>query len=1361
MNKVKESKAGTEGYNECDTNADTCCLGQNFCILQYTSRQADVYAYDTQIEPTKGVPIVSGATAFDDNRTGLTYILVFHESLYYGDKLDHSLVNPNQCRSFGLEVNDNPFDKDNDVGIKATSELFIPLTTKGTKVHFKTRVPTENELETCLHIDMTSKIEWNPNEIKLGEINNVKSTEHEEFARKSETNVNMTKYHEYINPTSDEALLHSIEPSMVKLGEMISAKHTEALKYRDKSMDIPARRSFVSTERHKTATAETLSENFMIGIKRARATLDATTQRGTRSAVLPLSRRYRMDRYFNLKRLNGRFASDTLWSKKRSLHSNIAAQIYSHKCGFKAIYPMKKADNENVGGSLMEFIKDYGAPDHLTFDGAAVQVGSKTTFQEILRKSMIQYHVSGPRRPNENPAEGAIRDLKMRWYRVQAKRNIPDRLWDYGVKWVCETENILSNSSKYCKGRTPAEIITGETQDISEYLDFGLYDYVTFRQNAGLGLPEIGRWLGVSHRFGQLMSYWILPESGIPISCSTVQNLTNAEKSTTEWKEKIKSFEERLRNKWDATSADVNNGIPQTEGVENVLSLEDEPDEFKQEFKRVISSKDIPEADDLNDNEYGEYDPYLNMTLSVKHGLEGRVQDAVVKRRATGDDGKPIGIANSNPMLDTRQYEVEYSDGHEEILTANTIAINLLSQVDEEGHRQLLLDEIEDHRILDDAVPIDQGEYLTNEGTRRRKKTTQGWEFYVKWKGGSGDWIKMKDLKDTYPVELSDYAIRNNLQQKPAFAWWLPHVIKKRNAIIKKIKTKYWDKTHKYGIKVPKSIEEAKKIDNENGNTLWMDGLREEMKNNRIAFREFTHDPGELQGYQRISGHVIFDIKLAENFRRKVRYVADGYKVDTDPSVSYSTVVSRDSVRIILTTAAFHGLEVLGADIQNAFLTAPVREKVWLKAGPEFGPEQGKTFIIVRALYGLKSAGASFRAFMAEKFDQMGFESSRADPDVWMRPATTEDGFEHYEYIMTYVDDILVISNTAMKIMREIQGQVKFKKDKIEPPDIYLGAKLKLKEIDDVVCWSISSNDYVKAAIDTVEKAIEQRPWKLSTKVQTPMSSNYQPELDVSDELNASDTQFFQELIGILRWGTEIGRIDVLLETAILSQHQALPRVGHLEQALHIFSFLKKKPKLSLYLDPRYPDIDYGLFKSNPSEFHEMYRDAEEQLPHMLPKPRGLQFKTTAFVDASHASNKVTRRSHTGFIIFLNRAPIIWYSKRQNTVESSAFSAEFIALKCVTEYIQALRFKLRMFGLVIDEATNIFFDNESVVKNCTKVESVLNKKHNSIAYHYVRWCVAASIVTVAWIASEENIADALTKRLTSAIRDYLFGSFTY
>ena len=80
--------------------------------------------------------------------------------------------------------------------------------------------------------------------------------------------------------------------------------------------------------------------------------------------------------------------------------------------------------------------------------------------------------------------------------------------------------------------------------------------------------------------------------------------------------------------------------------------------------------------------------------------------------------------------------------------------------------------------------------------------------------------------------------------------------------------------------------------------------------------------------------------------------------------------------------AALNELDVFGADIQNAFLCAPNLEKVYLKAGPEFGQEQGKWFIVVRALYGLKSAAASFRAFMAEKLDDAGFKSSMADPDV-------------------------------------------------------------------------------------------------------------------------------------------------------------------------------------------------------------------------------------------------------------------------------------------------------------------------------------------------------------------------------------------
>ena len=94
-----DPSANTRADNECDTNADTCCLGRNFIVLNPTFRTADVYAYDTSIKPIENVPIVSGATACDDPVTEKTYILVFHEALYYGERLDHSLINPNQVRA--------------------------------------------------------------------------------------------------------------------------------------------------------------------------------------------------------------------------------------------------------------------------------------------------------------------------------------------------------------------------------------------------------------------------------------------------------------------------------------------------------------------------------------------------------------------------------------------------------------------------------------------------------------------------------------------------------------------------------------------------------------------------------------------------------------------------------------------------------------------------------------------------------------------------------------------------------------------------------------------------------------------------------------------------------------------------------------------------------------------------------------------------------------------------------------------------------------------------------------------------------------------------------------------------------------
>ena len=433
-------------------------------------------------------------------------------------------------------------------------------------------------------------------------------------------------------------------------------------------------------------------------------------------------------------------------------------------------------------------------------------------------------------------------------------------------------------------------------------------------------------------------------------------------------------------------------------------------------------------------------------------------------------------------------------------------------------------------------------------------------------------------------------------------------------------------------------------------------------------------------------------------------------------------------------------------------------------AGPEFGSEEGKNFLVVKALYGLKSASFSFRSYMAEKLSSMNFQSSLADPDVWMRAAAKGNSERYYGYVMMYVDDILAISCDAQSILKEVQGTFKLKNDKIDVPKFYLRAKLQQKEVNGIACWTVTSLDYVKAAIKNVEEVIKCTRRRLpTTNIDTPMNNTYSPEMDVTHELNTEDVTFYQELIGIVRWATEIGRVDMLLEVALLSQYQANPKEGHLEQLLHIFAFLKKHPKITLYLSPELPRIDYGKFWTNKEDFSEIYCDAEELLPHRMPEPRGRNVVTTAFVDASHAAKKVTQCSHTGFVIFINRAPILWYSKRQQTVETSTFSAEFIALKACLEAIEHLRFKLRCFGVPMPqgEPTHVFCDNDSVVKNTTNVESTLNKKHSSVAYHHCRWSVAAGVITLAHISTHDNITDCFTKRLPAQTRGHLFGAWTY
>ena len=260
--------------------------------------------------------------------------------------------------------------------------------------------------------------------------------------------------------------------------------------------------------------------------------------------------------------------------------------------------------------------------------------------------------------------------------------------------------------------------------------------------------------------------------------------------------------------------------------------------------------------------------------------------------------------------------------------------------------------------------------------------------------------------------------------QGTCLAWWVLYTLKKRNQIRSKVKSKYWARTHKFGIRIPESVEEAKCLDQKNGDSQWWEAICNEMRNVSPSFEVWEKDVEHIPpGYQQIKGHMIFDVKMGENFRCKARFVAGGHPTETLTSLSYSSVVSRDLVRNILLAMALNGLQVMACDIQNAYLTANCHEKIWTYAGPEFGSERGQPMIIRIALYGPKSSGVAFRAHLVETLHDIGFKPTKADPDVWIHPVVKLDGTEYYEYIMCYVNDILSISHDTKSILQSLLGQ--------------------------------------------------------------------------------------------------------------------------------------------------------------------------------------------------------------------------------------------------------------------------------------------------------------------------------------------------
>src|SRR5688572_30194207 len=226
----------------------------------------------------------------------------------------------------------------------------------------------------------------------------------------------------------------------------------------------------------------------------------------------------------------------------------------------------------------------------------------------------------------------------------------------------------------------------------------------------------------------------------------------------------------------------------------------------------------------------------------------------------------------------------------------------------------------------------------------------------------------------------------------------------------------------------------------------------------------------------------------------------------------FSGVVSMETVRLCFTIAKMNDLEVCAGDIGNAYLYGKTKEKVYVIAGPEFGDElKGKTLIIHKALYGLKSSSAQFHEHLSATLLSMGYKPSKADYDLWMKKVG-----DHYEYIARYVDDVIVFSRNPMAVIIELE-KIYVMKD-IGKPRYYLGGdvvELGPEWTNQGIIECFSAETYIQNTIPKLAKSCGIEEFR---KHSTPFADEYHPELDETDLLPPQKISVYKSLLGSVNW---------------------------------------------------------------------------------------------------------------------------------------------------------------------------------------------------------------------------------------------------
>ena len=347
-------------------------------------------------------------------------------------------------------------------------------------------------------------------------------------------------------------------------------------------------------------------------------------------------------------------------------------------------------------------------------------------WRKTCQEAGIKMTHTESRSPWQNRTEVEIRELKRHVRRLMSRTQTPHKLWDFCCTYTTELRNRLARPLPQLHGRTPYEIISGNTPDISEFLEYEWYQPVWYYEPSTFPEQEkhLARWIGIAHRVGQAMCYWLLPKSGIPIARTTIQAISEMELSQDNIKEQLKDYDEVIRQKL-STENDLSPYIQ--------LYREDCEDD-------LIDDKELPESKEVDSIEPDMYDELLmTQPMLIR---DGRMERATIIGRKRDNDGNLIGEYDINPLSNTRVYLAEFQGGLIAEYSANTVVEAIYNDVNDDGYNEAFLVDIIGHERTNEAI--------TNmEAGQNTRYTTKGWNICLSWDDGSTSWHTLSDVKNS------------------------------------------------------------------------------------------------------------------------------------------------------------------------------------------------------------------------------------------------------------------------------------------------------------------------------------------------------------------------------------------------------------------------------------------------------------------------------------------------------------------------------------------------------------------------------------------------------------------------------------